>query len=240
LRAAGWQVHAWPALRIEPLAVAPQDIPLPDDFDLAVFVSGNAAGRYLEQLQSLGVADWPSSCVAAAVGPATAARLRASGRLGPQCAIVHPAEDAPRHDSEALWECLTARGPIPRRVLLVRGTEGRDWLAERLAGDGATVRLHAVYRRVPAVWDADARALLAQWASAAHHPAWLLTSGEGIDAVRANVAGADAMAWWQACRFIVTHPRLVDRLGLPPGFARHAVQVCAPAEDAIFNAFVSA
>nr|WP_145925229.1 uroporphyrinogen-III synthase [Bordetella sp. H567] len=240
LRAAGWDVHAWPALRIEPLVPGPAGIPLPRDFDLAVFVSGNAASRYLDQLQALGMGAWPSSCVAAAVGPATAARLRESGRLDARCVIVHPAADAPRHDSEALWELLAERGPIPRRVLLVRGTDGRDWLAQRLASHGAAVHLHAVYRRVPACWDAPALAQLGRWAAAGHHPTWLLTSGEGIDAVRANVVRAAAEAWWHACRFIVTHARLADRLALPAQVAGRAVRVCAPAEDAIFNAFVSA
>ncbi|OZI59894.1 uroporphyrinogen-III synthase [Bordetella genomosp. 11] len=240
LHAAGWQVRAWPALSIEPLAAGPEGIPLPGDFDLAVFVSGNAAAQYLEQLRALGMAAWPSSCIAAAVGPATAARLRQSGQLDTQCAIVHPGAEAPRHDSEALWELLAARGPIPRRVLLVRGTAGRDWLAEQLHGHGASVRLHAVYRRVPARWEADALAQLGRWAADAHYPTWLLTSGESIDAVRANVARAATETWWDACRFIVTHPRLVDRLALSDASARRAVRVCAPAEDAIFNAFVSA
>ncbi len=240
LQAAGWQVRTWPALRIEPLPPGPAGIPLPRDFDLAVFVSGNAASQYLDQLQAVGMGAWPSSCVAAAVGPATAARLRGSGRLDARCAIVHPAEDAPRHDSEALWELLAARGPIPRRVLLVRGTDGRDWLAERLSSHGAAVHLHAVYRRVPARWDAASLAQLGRWAVAAHYPTWLLTSGESIDAARANVIGAATEAWWHACRFIVTHPRLADRLALPEEGAGQSVRVCAPAEDAIFNAFVSA
>lgn len=240
LQAAGWQVHAWPALRIEPLPAEPAGIPLPGDFDLAVFVSGNAAAQYLDQLRTLGVAAWPSSCVAAAVGPATAARLRESAQWDAQCTIVHPAAEAPRHDSEALWELLAARGPVPSRVLLVRGTDGRDWLAERLAAHGAAVHLHAVYRRVPAVWDPGALAKLTRWASLGHHPTWLLTSGESIDAVRGNVVRTAGQDWWQACRFIVTHPRLADRLALPDGAAAHVVRVCAPAEDAIFNAFVSA
>jgi uroporphyrinogen-III synthase len=239
LRSAGWQAHVWPALRIEALPGEPGGVPLPSDFDLAVFVSGTAAAHYLEQIHALGVGKWPASCLLAAVGPATAKRLRDSGRLGEECDIVHPAADAPQHDSEALWDCLMTRGAMPRRVLLVRGTEGRDWLAERLREHGAAVRLHAVYRREPARWDAGMLAQLARWAAAGHHPAWLLTSGESIDAARANVALAAPADWWQGCRFIVTHARLVSRLDLPVGWAEQAVTVCAPAEEAIFNAFVS-
>jgi uroporphyrinogen-III synthase len=250
LRTAGWQVHVWPALSIERIEAGPGDtatVPLPGDFDLAVFVSGNAAALYLAQLEAHGMTAWPASCIPAAVGPATAARLRASGMLAQDCRIVHPASDAPRHDSEALWDCLVARGPVPSRVLIVRGTDGRDWLARRLREHGASVHLHAVYRRVPARWDDGVLAQLAQWAANGSRPAWLLTSGESIDAVRANVAGAASPAWWQGCRFVLTHARLVARLGLSPEPAEQgsgagpgqSVRICAPTEESIFNAFVS-
>ncbi|ANN80560.1 hypothetical protein BAU07_16975 [Bordetella flabilis] len=239
LREAGWQVHEWPALHIEPIPAVADAVPLPRDFDLAIFVSGNAASLYLRQLQGRGQRTWPVSCVAAAVGPATAGRLRESGWMSTGCAVVHPAVEAPRHDSEALWDCLVARGPLPRRVLLVRGAEGRDWLGERLREHGAQVTVHPVYRRTAAPWDAAVLAQLADWHKAGHHPAWLLTSGESIDAVRANVARAASLPWWEACSFVVTHARLVPRLGLPAPEAAHDVQICAPADDAIFSAFVS-
>ncbi|WP_086064269.1 uroporphyrinogen-III synthase [Bordetella genomosp. 8] len=239
LEAAGWEVRTWPALDIEPLPSGAAGIPLPRDFDLAVFVSGNAAAQYLDQLRALGLGAWPPSCVIGAVGPATAARLRDSGSLDGSCEIVHPTVDAPRHDSEALWDLLAARGPIPRRVLLVRGTAGRDWLAEQLRGQGADVHAHAVYRRVPVRWDADALAQLRRWTVAGCHPSWLLTSGASVEAVRANVDRGASPAWWQECRFVLTHPRLVELLGLPPARATTSVRLCAPADDAIFDAFVS-
>jgi uroporphyrinogen-III synthase len=239
LREAGWQVHEWPALHIEPIPEVVDAVPLPGDFDLAVFVSGNAAALYLRQLHGRGLRAWPVSCVAAAVGPATAGRLLESGWMSTGCAVVHPAAQAPRHDSEALWDCLRARGALPRRVLLVRGAEGRDWLAERLREHGAQVTVHSVYRRSAAPWDAAVLAQLAEWHEAGHHPAWLLTSAESIDAVRANVARAASLPWWQACSFVVTHARLVPRLALPAPEAAHDVRICVPADDAIFSAFVS-
>jgi uroporphyrinogen-III synthase len=235
----GWQIHEWPALCIEPLPGKPDGVPLPSDFDLAVFVSGNAAACYFGQLRAQGIDQWPTSCTLAAIGPATASHLRASGRLSGEYPIVHPAADAPRHDSEALWDCLVARGPIPRRVLLIRGTKGRDWLAEQLREQGAVVHAHAVYRRAPARWSASRLDQLAQWVDIGHHPIWLLTSGESIEAVRANVAQVAPVAWWQGCHFIVTHGRLVPRLELPTGWVEQAVSVCVPAEEAIFNVFVS-
>lgn len=240
LRSAGWHACDWPALRIEPVPGGESGFPLPADFDLVVFVSGNAARLYLEQLKASGQAAWPAACAGAAMGPASAAALRASGWFGDGITILHPGPDAPRHDSEALWELLVRRGPLPRRVLVVRGTQGRDWLAEQLRQQGVQVAAHAVYRRLPARWDDAALASLAAWARQRERPAWLLTSGEGIDAVRANIERAELGRWWAGCRFVVTHPGLAQRLadagiGHPAGMA-----VCVPADDAIFNAFVAA
>jgi uroporphyrinogen-III synthase len=144
----------------------------------------------------------------------------------------------PRHDSEALWQIIAARALLPRRVLLVRGTQGRDWLAERLREQGARIVLHAVYRRSPAAWDDAVLQQIAAWASAAKPLTWLLTSGEGIDAVRANLGRAGLGGWWQGCRFVLTHPGLERRLGFPAGHDGGAIRVCVPADDAIFNAFV--
>src|SRR3546814_5124008 len=73
LRAAGWQALELPALEIQPLPVQPAQLPLPQDHDLVVFVSGNAARLYIAQLRDVaGQAAWP---------PATAAADRKSTRL---------------------------------------------------------------------------------------------------------------------------------------------------------------
>ncbi|OXC90945.1 cysteine dioxygenase [Achromobacter sp. KAs 3-5] len=50
LQGAGWQPCILPALEIHPLAVAAEDLPRPSAYDLVVFVSGNAARQYLDQL----------------------------------------------------------------------------------------------------------------------------------------------------------------------------------------------
>jgi uroporphyrinogen-III synthase len=236
LQAAGWAVHAWPALAIHPLPPSPQGPPAPADADLVVFVSGNAARLYLAQLRDAGLQAWPVSCAAAAVGPATAQVLRESGMFGPGTRLLHPGADAPRHDSEALWRILQAAGLRPLRVLIVRGTQGRDWLAQRLRDDGAQVLMHAVYRREPAQWDAAVRDQLAAWRGAAEHPAWLFTSGEGIDAVAANLRRWRLLSWWRGCAFVVTHPTLAARVRAEAGDDCR-VTVCAPRDESIAAAF---
>ncbi|WP_233235194.1 uroporphyrinogen-III synthase [Bordetella sp. LUAb4] len=257
LAAAGWQVRDWPALTLATLACDATALPLPRAYDLAVFVSGNAARHYLAQWRGAyltggpgndgrGGANrhdasvaWPASCAVATVGPGSAAALRASGAFD-GATLIHPGPDAPSHDSEALWHELRRRGPLPRRVLIVRGTQGRDWLAEQLRAAGVEVQAHAAYHRAPAQWDDAELAQLRAWRDQALRPTWLLTSGEGISAVLANVVRAGVLPWWRGCRFIVTHPALARRMTDQEEVAEAAISVHVPDNDALFEAFVSA
>lgn len=252
LSAVGWRALCLPALAIEPLPAAGPP-PLPQDYGLAVFVSGNAVRLYLDRLAPFLPRGWPAGCTPAAVGTATAQVLQASGLLGADTAVLHPPADAPAHDSEALWKLLSSR-PLPRRALLVRGTQGRDWLADRLAEAGVAVTRYAVYQRVPAAWPGDAVATLRGWAAQGLRATWLLTSGEGIAATADAVRAAGLQAWWRGCRFVVTHPRLADAVraaaAVPFGNAAvpaaadaaadMMVQICMPADEAIFEALVAA
>lgn len=242
LQHAGWQTLALPALEIQPLSVDAAGPPLPQDYDLVVFVSGNAARLYLAQLHAAGMPHWPSGTPAATVGPASARAFRACPGVGPDTTVLYPPPEAPAHDSEALWQVLRARGALPRRVLLVRGTSGRDWLGDQLGAAGVHVARHAVYRRLPAQWPAAAVRQLHEWAEQGRSATWLLTSGEGIDAVRAQVQAAGIEAWWQVSRFVITHPSLAPRLGLAGSGQGPVpmVKICLPADEAILAAFVAA
>jgi len=240
----GWQVLELPALEIQPLPAPPGGVPLPQHYDLVVFVSGNAARLYMAQLQSApgALASWPSGTVAATVGPASAQALRDLPGFGADTTVLCPSADAPSHDSEALWALLCERGDTPRRALLVRGTQGRDWLANRLEQAGAEVQRHAVYRRQPAPWPSEAVQRLRTWAQQGRQPVWLLTSGEGIAAVQAQLQRHGLQQWWHAARYIVTHPSLAGRLPQAAGgdAAAPMVQICLPVDEAILAAFVAA
>jgi uroporphyrinogen-III synthase len=242
LRENNWQVHDWPALRIEPIACSQATLPLPRDYDLVVFVSGNAARFYLKQLAETDHdAFWPSGTIAATVGAASAAPLQLSGWFGADTHIVHPAADSPKQDSEALFQLLGQRGVRPRRVLLVRGTRGRDWLGNALEQQGAVVQTHAVYRRGPEPWDRAAQAQLQDWARERILPYWLLTSAEGIAAVTQTVDRLGLAHWWARCPIIVTHPKLAYDLPVAAGSnVLRVVKVCLPNDNALFEAFVAA
>jgi len=242
LRTAGWQVLELPALEILPLPAQAAQLPLPHDHDLVIFVSGNAARLYMAQLRQVaGLAAWPAGTAVATVGPASARALRELPGFGADTTVLCPPPEAPTHDSEALWAVLRARGPLPRRVLLVRGTQGRDWLAEQLEAAGAQVLRHAAYRRQPASWSAAAVLRLHDWARQGAQPTWLLTSGEGMAAVQAQVRRHGLQAWWHASRYIVTHPVLARRLQQDAGGDSPApmVKICLPVDEAILAAFVA-
>jgi len=150
-------------------------------------------------------AAWPAELVAAAPGPGTAQSLRAEGV--PAAAIVAPAADAAQLDSESLWQELGRRDWRGRRVLVVRGDGGRDWLVERLVEAGATVDAVAAYRRLaPRLAAAARRALDAALAEPARH-AWLFSSSEAI----AHLQALDGVSIAPGSRALATHPRIAAR-----------------------------
>ncbi|WP_425570323.1 uroporphyrinogen-III synthase [Pigmentiphaga soli] len=247
LRAAGYEVLELPALRLLPI-----DAPAPDPaaFDLVMFVSGNAVRAYLDARAARGAGAWPAGVPAAVVGPASAAALRAHPGFGAAPAVVQPPPAAGHFDSEALWRELQAMPRLPARVLIVRGGSGpqgsgRDWLAERLREGGSRVAVHQAYRREPAGWDAAQRATLLRLAQAGRPALWLVTSGEGADALRAGLAGLGLLPWWRRCRLLATHPRIAGHLiaimdNEEAGTsAAPMLQTCSPSDDDILAAIKS-
>ena len=141
LAQSGWQVQIAPALRIR-TRVLPEteQPPIPGDFDVVVFVSAPAVTGYLAQLG--GVCHWPAHTLAACVGVATAHAIAQA--FAADVRVISP-DACSNQDSEALWTLLMKLADKPRRVLIVRGQDGRDWLAAQCAKEGITVTLHAAY-----------------------------------------------------------------------------------------------
>lgn len=137
IEAAGGTAIRFPALDIRPrpdraatrAAVGPID-----RYQLIVFVSSNAV-RYgvdlLGQRRDLRIA---------AIGGATAQALNAAGHR----VAVLPADGS---DSEALLQMPELQHLDRQRVLIVRGTGGRELLADTLAVRGAEVVHAEVYER---------------------------------------------------------------------------------------------
>ncbi|GJG93459.1 fused uroporphyrinogen-III synthase HemD/membrane protein HemX [Cupriavidus pauculus] len=206
LQAAGLDVLGFPLLAIGP---ASDDAPLRAaltrlaDYALVVFVSPNAVSFALDALAQVqdtaGQAQWPREVPVAVVGPSSVAALAERGIAPPTHTVVAPvgaqagegngeggaesADAAPRFDSEALWSQLdTTPGAFAgRRVLIIRGNGGRDWLGDRLREAGATVDAVEAYNRtLPEPTGMQWQAVRDSLKADAPPYAWLLTSSEAV------------------------------------------------------------
>jgi uroporphyrinogen III methyltransferase/synthase len=151
LRALGATVVEAPAIRIEPLAV---DLPDPGGYDLLVLTSPNGVEELFRHVRDARALAGPAI---AAIGPGTAAALRAHGVQ----ADVVPA----RAVGEGLAEALAGR--TFARALIARAEEARDVVPDALRAAGADVDVVALYRTVaePLSDAARARVLGADWAT---------------------------------------------------------------------------
>jgi len=240
LRDSGLDVLCLPALRLVPRDVCAQQMPLPENFDLLVFVSSHAAQSYLDRFRALRPNPvWPGHTRVATVGHASAEPLFQAGFI-PDHLVMHPAAGVDGQDSEGLWGVLRPILSDLKRVLIVRGQAGREWLGAAFEGAGMDVTRLSLYHREPVTWQyADAQ-MLTEALQSQKPVVFLLTSSESVDAVHANIQRLGLMSSWVQCLFVVIHERISNHLqsilktaGLQ---ARYPVTICAPSDDAIEQA----
>jgi uroporphyrinogen-III synthase len=193
-----------------------------DGCALVVFVSVNAVLHFFAKRPA--GAPWPDGVLAGATGPGTAAALRAAGLA--EALIVEPAADAPAFDSEALWARLEGRDWAGRRVLMVRGEDGRDWLAQTLRERGAQPEFVAAYRRLAPEPDDVGRALLQAALAEPLAHAWLFSSSEAVQNLHLLAPAAD----WSRATALATHARIAAA-ALSLGFG--CVEPVAPLPAAV-------
>jgi uroporphyrinogen-III synthase len=206
LRAAGLPAQALPLIAIEAAADAAALRTAWDGLSsrrLVMFVSPNAALHFFDAKPP--GRSWPDGVQAASPGPGTTQALKGLGV--PAGSIVEPAADAPQFDSESLWAQLSAASWDGADVLVVRGTVGRDWLADRLRDRGAVVGTVAAYRRGPPRLDATGRSLLDEALARPQGHLWFFSSSEAIDHLQGLVPEAD----WSSAIALATHPRIAGR-----------------------------
>ena len=188
------------------------------DYDLVAFVSPNAIDCVFAHL-----AAWPAGVPLAVVGEGSRLALGAHGVTDANASITSPLDTA-RSDSEHLLLALDLPSLRGKRVLIVRGDGGRDYLADGLRGAGATVEFVTAYRRkVPALTPA-LRATLEQLLQ--HNNHWIITSSEALRGLQALLAALDAagdektaVAKMQQQHLIVPHARIAQT-ATALGFAR--------------------
>jgi len=206
LAARGAEVVFQPAIRILP----PEDFSPLDktidrlaEFDWLVFSSVNGVRFFFDRAAS-GKKSLPTPFPrGAAIGPGTAAELARRGCRN----VLVPNE----YRAEALADALLAAGAGGRNILLVRGSRGRDTLAQRLAAAGAKVEQVVAYRNVDVERpDAAVAARLA-----AGEIDWIAVSSSSIARSLAKMFGADLRRARLASISPITSGVLVE-LGYPP------------------------
>ncbi|MDZ7857798.1 uroporphyrinogen-III synthase [Sphaerotilus sp.] len=215
LQALGQAARALPLMRIERAAAFDADVARTwaglARHRLVMFVSPNAVLAFFAG-RPAGLR-WPAATLAGATGPGTVASLQAQG-VDTAC-IVSPPKESATFDAESLWRhALASRDWAGQSVLVVRGEDGRDWLADTLARAGASVACLAAYRRVPPVWPGVLAAALDQVAAQPARHVWLFSSSQCITHLLAPQAPAAADAALRAAVLAVpvlaTHPRIAD------------------------------
>jgi uroporphyrinogen-III synthase len=99
--------------------------------DVVIFVSRNAVEYGIQHTNGGKIA---------VIGPATAKAVKAAGR-------VVDIQSAGGFDSEHLLEETPLRDVAGQHIRIIRGTSGRELLAEELTARGATVEYLSVYER---------------------------------------------------------------------------------------------
>lgn len=204
-----WSVLECPALDIKFLQAHVDEVPRPEAFDLIVFVSRAAVTGYCRQLARVGALTWPSQTLAACVGLSTATAIREA--FGKSVVVVHPAP-AETQDSEALLPLLLKLTQPLKKVLIVRGQEGREWLSQHLLTQGVQVSFHQAYLREPAQWNEALQAQLQTFKRHGTQATWLLTSVQGVAALRAQLESLELLEWFSQGQFILTHERVKTAL----------------------------
>lgn len=205
LQGLGVDAEALPLIEIAPVADA---APLQQAWArlpqtaFVMFVSANAVQQFFRHRPEGAV--WPEALRAGATGPGTVQALVAADV--PRDLIDAPAADAPRWDSEALWAQIGSRPWAGRAVLVVRGEDGRDWLAEQWQARGAALGFVAAYRRLPPQWRDDEQALWQGILAAPGQDLWHFSASE---ALRNLVGVSGAPSDWRAWPALVTHERML-------------------------------
>jgi uroporphyrinogen-III synthase len=212
----GARAIVFPTIEIQPLP-APAVLRELARFDFVVFVSPSAVRVAQKMLPA-----WPSTACAVAISFGTKRELDRAG-IAP---VIVPQAGA---DSEAVLASPELQHVPGKRVLIIRGDDGRPVLGEALASRGARVEYAQCYRRVRP--GADPAPLLA---------AWRRGEVDGVVALSAQALGnfidMTQGALSAATPFFVSHERI----------ARHAkslgvreVVVAAPSDDAMIERLVA-
>jgi uroporphyrinogen-III synthase len=211
----GAQAIVFPTLEIQALA-APPALSEIASFDFVVFVSPSAVRVARRMLPP-----WPDHVRAVAISFGTKRELDAAG-IAP--VIVSTATA----DSEGLLAAPELEEVAGKRVLIIRGDEGRALLGESLAARGARVEYAQCYRRVRP--DVDPAPLIAAWRRG-EVAAVIALSAQALANFVDLTQGALA-----ATPLFVPHERIARRAR---ALGAREVVLAAPGDDAMIERLVA-
>jgi uroporphyrinogen-III synthase len=223
IRDQGGRVILFPAISIEEVAHPERlnsVIDRLDTFDVAIFVSPNAASRGMRAVRAR--AAFPDELKVLAIGLGTARELQRQGLR----AVIVPEK---RFDSESLLSLPELQTLAGQSVVIFRGEGGRVLLGETLLARGAIVEYAECYKRTKP--SADVEPLAQAW-SRGEVDAVVVTSSEGLRNLYELLgeAGREQLAKTQ---LFVPHARIAAtarELGLS------SVGVTAPGDEGIARA----
>jgi uroporphyrinogen-III synthase len=175
-----------------------------ETYDVAIFISPNAVTKACESIRAR--RSFPSHVKVAAVGRGSAAALASLG-LGP---VIAPDDGG---DSESLLRVPELARVAGQRIVIFRGSGGRELLRDTLVQRGAAVDYAECYRRGRP--GTGVGALMKSWA-AGEIDAVVVTSSEGLRNLH-DVVGPAGRRHLAATPLFVPHPRIAataDELGL--------------------------
>jgi len=225
LQAAGASPWSFPLLEIVPCASPQLDhlISHLEQYDIAIFISPNAVRYGVEAVIQRRA--WPDTLGLATIGKGSAQELEA--RLGRAADIV-PSNGS---DSETLLKNSALQNVDGKQILIFRGRNGRELLANTLRARGAQVDYAEVYERLRPKVDTTPLNTALQ---AGTLDVILITSNEAFDNLLNMVDPANLNALYQI-PLVVIHPRQAERVR-QLGFIHEPIL----AQDGSVNAIIKA
>lgn len=196
-----------------------------DEYDIAIFVSANAVSGTLPLIQDR--RDWPAHVKRVAIGRGSARMLERFGL---------PAHLLPEHtfNSESLLDLPQMQAVAGLRIIIFRGENGRELLADTLRERGAQVTYVAAYRRsAPQV---DPGGLLQHWQQGEIQIV-VITSNEGLQNLF-DIVGELGQQWLYDTPLIVVSRR-TQRRARELGFSHTPLLAGEASDEAIVEALIT-
>lgn len=198
----------FPLLEIAPVAhsAALQDsLSALDRYAMAVFVSPNAIDAAFQF-----IAAWPRTVAIGIVGEGSRLALQRHG-VDDGNATIYAPRNSERMDSEELFKALDLNRVRGKRVLVVRGQAGRDFLTDMLRAEQVEVEHVTAYQRLRPHIDEVKKAQLHALIDADSE--WIVTSSEALRnllQITSDVLGDDSVVKLQRSKMIVSHQRIAE------------------------------